>query len=152
VSPEQDAHAAPGEQIVISEELAIPTDELRFRFSRAGGPGGQHVNRSETRVELLFDVAHSPSLTEAQRARLLHRLANVIDGGGVLRVVAASARSQLANRQAALERLRELLRAALRQRKRRLPTRPGLAAQQARLEAKRARSRIKQARRPVQEE
>ncbi len=151
MSPDSDAVVA-GAQIVIAEDLVIPADEVRFRFSRAGGPGGQHVNRTETRVELLFDVARSPSLTEAQRTRLLHRLAGVIDGEGVLRVVAATARSQLANRQAALERFRELLRAALRQRKRRLPTHPSLAARQARLEAKRARSRIKQARRPVQEE
>lgn len=144
--------SAPAGQIVIGSELVLPESELRYRFSRAGGPGGQHVNRSETRVELLFDVAGSPSLTEAQRARLLSRLAGYIDGDGVLRLVSAATRSQLENRADVTARFQALLAAALRRRKRRVPTQPSAAARQARLDGKRARSRIKQARRPVREE
>jgi ribosome-associated protein len=133
--------------IVIEPGLAIPASEVRYRFSRSSGPGGQHVNRSETRVELLFDVAHSPALTEAQRGRILSRLAGMVDGEGVLRVVSAATRSQLDNRADALRRFQALLRAALKRRKRRVPTQPSAAARQRRLDQKRARSRIKQTRR-----
>ena len=74
-------------RIQINNELGIPLHELTFRFSRSGGPGGQHVNRSETRVELLFDVAHSPSLDESQRAIILNRLSHQLDKHGVLSLV-----------------------------------------------------------------
>jgi ribosome-associated protein len=130
--------------LVISDELAIPMAELRFRFSRSSGPGGQHVNRSETRVELLFDVARSPSLNEAQRARLMHTLAGYIDGAGVLHVVSSATRSQAENRADAVARFQALLRAGLRRRKRRIPTRPSAAAREARLAAKHHRSQRKQ--------
>ncbi|MCX7671872.1 MAG: alternative ribosome rescue aminoacyl-tRNA hydrolase ArfB [Anaerolineae bacterium] len=136
----------------IAEGLTIPAEELHYRFSRSSGPGGQHVNRSETRVELLFDVAHSPSLTEEQRTRILARLSGYIDGDGVLHLVSSATRSQLENRQDVIERLRGLLAAALQQHRRRIPTRPGRAARQARLDAKRARSQIKQMRRRVSHE
>lgn len=136
----------------IAEGLAIPEEELHYRFSRASGPGGQHVNRSETRVELLFDVARSPSLTEEQRTRILARLSGYIDGDGVLHLVSSATRSQLENRQDVTERLRNLLAAALKQHRRRIPTRPGRAAREARLNTKRARSQIKQLRRRVSHE
>jgi ribosome-associated protein len=139
----------PEERLAISVELAIPLAELHFRFSRSGGPGGQHVNRSETRVELLFDVARSPSLTEAQRARILHRLAGYIDGTGVLRVVSTATRSQAENRADAMARFRALVSAALRRRKRRIPTRPSAAARERRLAEKRTRAGVKAARRRV---
>lgn len=139
----------PADLIVIADDLTLPASELRYRFSRAGGPGGQHVNRSETRVELLFDVGGSPSLTEAQRARLLNRLAGYIGGDGVLRLVSTAGRSQLANRAEVTARFRALLATALRRQKRRVPTRPGPAAVQARLAGKRARAKIKEARRRV---
>jgi ribosome-associated protein len=139
----------PGDVVIISQNLAIPADELRFRFSRSGGPGGQHVNRSETRVELLFDVGNSPSLSEEQRGRVLSRLAGQIDGQGVLRVVASTSRSQLQNRALAVARFQALLGAALRQRKRRVPTRASAAAREKRLAGKRAKSQVKELRRRV---
>ena len=137
------------EHLTISPELAIPLAELRFRFSRSGGPGGQHVNRSETRVELIFDVAGSPSLSEAQRARILHRLAGYIDAAGVLRIVSTATRSQMENRADAVARFRALVSAALRRRRPRIPTRPSAAAHERRLAAKRTRSSVKAARRKV---
>ncbi len=139
----------PADLLVISDELTIPASELRFRFSRSSGPGGQHVNRSETRVELLFDVAGSPSLSQAQRARLLSRLAGYIDGEGVLRVVSSATRSQARNRADALARFQALVAAALRQRKRRVSTRPTGASRERRLAGKRRRGEVKWTRRKV---
>ncbi len=152
MNPEPDDFALPADLIVITDELAISGSELRYRFSRSGGPGGQHVNRSETRVELLFDVARSPSLSEAQRARILSRLAGYTDGDGVLHIVSSATRSQLENRVDVTERFRALLAAALHRYKRRVPTRPSPAAKRARLDGKRARSNIKQERRRVSDE
>lgn len=152
MNPTPEDPTAPADLIPITAELAIPASELRYRFSRAGGPGGQHVNRSETRVELLFDVAGSPSLSDAQRARIISRLAGYMDGAGVLHIVSSATRSQLENRADVTERFRALLAAALHRRKRRVPTRPSPAARQARLTDKRARSKIKQGRRTVSDE
>jgi ribosome-associated protein len=135
--------------ITINDRLAIPTAELEFRFSRSSGPGGQHVQRTDTRAELLFSVATSPSLSEEQRARIMARLANQIDGEGVLRVVSSATRSQLENREEAVKRFQALLAGALRQRKRRIATRPSAAAREARLSAKKVRSQHKAARRKV---
>src|SRR5512137_861049 len=90
--------------VTVSDQLVIPAAELRFRFSRSSGPGGQNVQRTETRVELLFDVAHSPSLTEDQRGRILQRLAGYIDGEGELRIVSSATRSQSGNRADAITR------------------------------------------------
>jgi len=132
--------------VVIDGQLAIPESELAFRFSRSSGPGGQHVQRSDTRVELLFDVANSPSLSDEQRSRIMARLAGQIDGQGVLRVVSAMTRSQLENREQAVRRFRDLLACALRQRRHRVATRPSKAAREARLAEKRLRSQRKQAR------
>lgn len=111
--------------------LAIPLDELEWRFTTSGGPGGQHANRSSTRVEVRFDVAGSPSLGPRQRARLLERL------GPTVRVAAGEERSQLRNREAALRRLADRLAAALRQEPTRVPTRPTKGSQARRLQQKR---------------
>lgn len=125
----------------------VPHDELTFRATRAGGPGGQHVNTSATRVEVLWNVARSPSLTAEGRERILRKLAGRIDASGTLRVVAAERRSQLQNRLAAAERLRALVAEALRKPKPRRRTRPSRAAVEARLAAKRRRRNVKQERR-----
>ncbi|MBC7261075.1 MAG: aminoacyl-tRNA hydrolase [Chloroflexi bacterium] len=137
-------------KIRITSALAIPLSELEFRFSRSSGPGGQRVNRRETRVELLFDVQHSPSLNDTQRARLLTHLASHIDQEGVLRIVATTHRSQLRNREEALERFVQLLRRGLRAPRRRLPTKPSPQSIQQRLEQKRRRAEIKAQRRRIQ--
>ncbi len=131
----------------ISPELRLPLSELDVRASRAGGPGGQHVNTSSTRVELWWDVAGSRALSEEQRQRLLARLAGRLDRTGRLRVVEGGSRSQLRNRQAATERLTRLVAEALRIPKTRKRTRPSRAAKAARLEAKRRRAAVKRERR-----
>lgn len=141
-----------GSQLKITSSLSIPMEELSFHFSRAGGPGGQHVNTSETRVELRFDVRSSPSLSEWQRQRILEHLKSYIDFEGVLHLFAASRRSQLQNRQEAIERFRGLLVQALRPRRPRRPTLPDARARERRLEAKRRRSEIKRLRRLPQDE
>jgi ribosome-associated protein len=135
------------ERLEITPSLSIPMEELSFHFSRAGGPGGQHVNTSETRVELRFDVRRSPSLSEWQRERILERLGTYIDSDGVLHLFAASRRSQRQNRQEVIERFQKLLAQALRPRRPRLPTQPHPAARERRLTAKRRRSEIKRLRR-----
>ena len=135
--------------LFITNTLTIPLSELRFRFARSSGPGGQHVNRSATRVELLFDVAGSPSLTEAQREQALKALAPYIDSEGILHLVSQTFRSQLRNREEVVERFRTLMHKAMRVPKRRRPTRPSRAAQERRLANKRRRSEIKRQRGPV---
>lgn len=136
-----------GEKVLrITNTLTIPLSELRFRFTRSSGPGGQHVNRSATRVELLFDVAGSSSLTEAQRERAMKALASYIDSDGVLHLVSQTFRSQLRNREEVVERFRTLMHKAMRVPKRRRPTRPSRVAQERRLARKRRRSEIKRQR------
>ncbi|MGH3766221.1 MAG: alternative ribosome rescue aminoacyl-tRNA hydrolase ArfB [Pseudonocardiaceae bacterium] len=123
--------------------VSIPEAELRWRFSRAGGPGGQGVNTTDSRVELVFDVAASAAFTPAQRARVLERLSGRLVAG-VLTVVAAEYRSQLRNRQAARLRLAAMLRAALApDPPARRPTRPSRSARERRLADKRRRSDVK---------
>ncbi|HET7489020.1 MAG TPA: alternative ribosome rescue aminoacyl-tRNA hydrolase ArfB [Acidimicrobiales bacterium] len=124
----------------VTRTLRIPAAELEWRFSGAGGPGGQHANTANTRVELRFDVEGSPSLGPRQRARLLERL------GPVVRVVAADERSQARNRQLALERLGARLAAALRVERPRVPTAPSRASQERRLQDKRRQSERKRRR------
>jgi ribosome-associated protein len=133
----------------ITETVSIPMSELQFRFARSSGPGGQHVNRSATQVELLFDVVGSPSLNETQRRRVLRKLKSRIDKEGILHLVSQETRSQLRNREEVVERFQELMREALRIPKRRLPTRPSRAARERRLATKRHRSETKRRRRPV---
>lgn len=131
----------------ITPGLRLPLSELEYLASRSGGPGGQHVNTSSTRIEVWWDVAGSPTLTPEQRAQLLERLGTRLDSAGRLRVVSSGTRSQLRNREAATERLRGLVAAALAIRKKRKPTQPGRAAKAARLEAKRRRAATKRDRR-----
>jgi ribosome-associated protein len=138
---------ADGDALEISPTLRLPLGELEYRASRSGGPGGQHVNTSSTRVEVWWDIAGSPSLDPEQRARLLSRLASRLDGSGRLRLVSAGSRSQLRNRQDVTERLREVVAQALIVPRRRKPTRPSRAAMAARLETKRRRSATKRERR-----
>jgi ribosome-associated protein len=141
------------EVVRINPRVAIPLEELEIRSSRASGPGGQGVNTTDSRVELRFDVAGSPSLPEAARQRALRRLAGRLDRDGRLRVVAQAQRSQLANRHAAVQRFAELLAAAVAAPKPRRPTRPTARAQAERLAAKRHRARLKaERRRPGPEE
>lgn len=127
--------------------LEIPLNEIKFRFARSGGPGGQNVNKRETQVELIFDVAASPSLGPRQRERIMRKLASRIDAEGRLRLVATEERTQGRNRDVALERLRDLLTEALRPdppvRKK---SRPSRAATQRRLDEKKIRSRVKRER------
>jgi ribosome-associated protein len=137
---------ADSEFLPINDELSIPLAELQFRFSRSSGPGGQHVQKSSTRVELYFDVLGSPSLSEEQRARILSRLAGHIDSVGLLHLVAQSERSQLRNRQEVVARFQELLRVALRRRRRRLATHPSAASRELRLRHKRERGQAKRLR------
>jgi ribosome-associated protein len=135
------------ERLRITPEVAIPLSELEFRASRASGPGGQGVNTTDSRVELRFDLAGSPSLPPDAKARALRRLGPRVDAGGTLRVVAQAQRSQLANRRAATERFAELLAAALATPKTRRPTRRTRAAELRRLEAKHRRTATKSLRR-----
>jgi ribosome-associated protein len=130
----------------VTPEVAIPLAELEFRTSRASGPGGQGVNTTDSRVELRFDLAGSPSLPPAAKARALRRLGPRVDSRGVLRVVAQAQRSQLANRRAAVERFAELLAGALATPRARQPTRPTRAAASRRVETKRRRSATKRLR------
>ena len=132
--------------IRINNEVAIPAAELSFRFTTSSGPGGQHANRSATRAILLFNVAHSPSLTDGVRARLMEKLATRLDKDGVLQVSAQDSRSQVQNRELALVRFQELLREALKKRKKRRKTKPSKAAKEARLAAKKKQSKRKQER------
>lgn len=117
--------------------------ELRFRFSRSGGPGGQHANTADTRVEVVFDVASSPSLGPRQRERLLEQL------GPEVRVAASDERSQVRNRALAVERLAARLAGALHVAPPRTATRPTRGSKVRRVEAKRKRSDVKRLRRPV---
>ena len=137
---------AVSEAIRVSPEVAIPVAELEFRASRASGPGGQGVNTTDSRVELRFDVAGSPSLSDEAKELALRRLGPRVDSGGVLRVVAQAQRSQLANRRAAMERFAELLGAALATPRARRPTRPTRASTARRVESKRRRSATKRLR------
>ena len=138
---------AVAELLRVTRTCAIPLDELEWRFTGSGGPGGQHANTSNTRVEVRFDVAASPSLGPRQRDRLLERL------GPVVRAVASDERSQARNRALALERLRSRLAEALRIQRDRRPTAPTTASQQRRLETKRRRGQVKRQRaRPTDEE
>jgi len=121
----------------VNSSLTIPVDELEWRFTGSGGPGGQHANTANTRVELRFDIAASPSLGPRQRERLLARF------GPMVRVVASDERSQARNRDLALRRLAERLAAALHVPRSRRPTRPGRGAVEQRLGEKRRHSQRK---------
>jgi ribosome-associated protein len=131
-----------GESIQVTRSVSIPRSEIELRFSRSSGPGGQHAQKSDTRVEASFDVPASQGLSEAQKRRVLAK------AGPVLRAVAQDERSQWRNRELATERLVEALREALRVPRRRKPTKPSKAAVERRLEQKRRRGTLKRLRRP----
>jgi ribosome-associated protein len=130
-----------GESIRVTRSVVLPLAEIELRTSRSSGPGGQHAQKSETRVEAVFDVGASQALTEVQKRRVLARR------GPVLRAVAQDERSQLRNRELAVERLVEQLRQALRVERRRVPTKPTEASRKRRLEEKRRRAQTKRLRR-----
>src|SRR5688500_11735387 len=130
-----------GDFIRVTRSVAIPLEEIELRFSRSSGPGGQHANRSETRVEAVFDVEASQALTEIQRRRVLARV------GPVIRAVAQDERSQWRNRELAIERVAAQLREALHVERKRVPTKPSRASRERRLEDKRRRSETKRLRR-----
>ena len=130
------------ESIQVTRSVSLPRSEIELRFSRSSGPGGQHAQKSDTRVEASFDVEASSALSEAQKRRV------VAKAGPVLRAVAQDERSQWRNRELATERLVESLREALRVPRRRRPTKPTKASRERRLESKRRRSDVKRLRRP----
>jgi ribosome-associated protein len=134
-----------GESIRVTRSVVLPLGEVSFRYSRSSGPGGQHAQKSETRVEAVFDVETSEALTDAQKRRVISR------AGPVLRAIAQDERSQLRNRELALERLVEQLRRALRVQRPRVATKPTAASRKRRLEEKRRRSETKRLRRPPQD-
>ena len=135
------------EELRVGRNLVIPRAELAVRFSASGGPGGQHANKTSTRVELTWNVERSEALGPRQRERLRKNLRHRIDSEGNLRVVSDARRSQMRNRSAAEERLVQLVAAALRPPKPRIDTAPTKASKERRLQAKRRRSEIKRARR-----
>ena len=132
--------------IEIPGDIFINDDEIVFKVSRSSGPGGQNINKVNTRVTLLFDVANCGSLSDLQKQRILTRLATRADKNGVLRVVSQKYRTQKANRRAAIERLQELLAGALKNRPIRKKSKVPYAAKQRRLEEKRRRSLLKRQR------
>ena len=133
--------------LLVNASASIPRTELAYRASRAGGAGGQHVNTSSTRIEVLWNVRTTGALDDEARARVLAKLASRIDGEGFIRVVSSARRSQSQNRDAAEARLAELVRHALVVQKRRKATRPTRAAKEARLSEKKKRGDTKRQRR-----
>jgi len=135
----------------VNDSVRVPRAELTYRATRSGGPGGQHVNTSSTRVELAWDVGTSPSVSDEERERIRAKLSNRISGEGVLLLAASEHRSQNRNKEAVTERFVELVRQALLVPKKRKKTRPGKAAREARLHAKKHRSEVKRRRRSLED-
>jgi ribosome-associated protein len=133
----------PAESIRVTRSVVLPLSEIELQVSRSSGPGGQHAQKSETRVVAVFDVEGSDALTETQKRRVIARV------GPVLRAVAQDERSQSRNRELAVERLAEALRDALRVERKRVPTKPTAAARKRRLEQKKRRSQTKRLRREL---
>jgi len=132
--------AMEGESIRVTRSVVLPRSEIKLRFSRSSGPGGQHAQRTESRVEAVFDVEASSALTERQKQRVVRKL------GPIVRAIAQDERSQWRNRELATERIVEQLREGLKVERRRRPTKPTAAAKERRLEQKRRRSEIKRLR------
>jgi ribosome-associated protein len=132
------------ESIRVTRSVVLPRAEIELRTSRSSGPGGQHAQKSETRVEAVFDVEASGALTEGQKRRVLAK------AGPVLRAIAQDERSQLRNKELATERLVAVLREALRVERKRVPTKPTKAARERRLDDKRRRGEVKRLRRELE--
>jgi ribosome-associated protein len=137
---------ASGNLLAVNESLSIPRNELDVRVSRASGAGGQHVNKTSSRVEIFWNIPSSRALTDEQRARLLDKLSSRLTTEGSIRVVASDMRSQSRNRDFAEERLADLVRRALVVPRKRRPTRPTRAAKEARLDSKKRHSNKKRKR------
>lgn len=133
----------PTQFLPVTPSLGIPLSELRFRTSRSGGPGGQNVNKLETRVELVFNVIESSSLNEDQKRNLLEHLASRIDGAGVLHLSSQKSRSQWENKQLVIEKFVAILRAALKVRKKRVRTSPTASSKERRVQEKKRHSHKK---------
>ena len=123
-------------QLIITNSLRIPLSEIDITYVRSSGPGGQHVNKTSTQAELTFDLAHSPSIIEFDRAWLISRLGTKLDTNGVLRITSQEFRSQLRNKNAALEKLQAMLTTAMHRPKKRKKTRPSRSAVEKRLTSK----------------
>lgn len=132
--------------VIVNQKVSIPASLLEFTFSRSGGPGGQNVNKLNTRVQVTLDIANCPVLTDTQKRLIARKLKNRIDKEGRLHVICQDYRSQHANRNAAQERLAGLLADALKRRKRRKPTKPPKSAVEKRLRDKKQQSQKKQLR------
>jgi ribosome-associated protein len=135
-------------QLNVTPTFSIPRSELQYRASRAGGPGGQHVNTSSTRIELLWDLPNSQAVSDDERQRIRTKLAARLDAEGMVRIVASDRRSQQQNKQAADSRLAALIKQALHIAKKRRATKPTKAAKERRLVEKKHRSDTKRNRRP----
>jgi ribosome-associated protein len=135
----------------VNDSVRVPRAELTYRATRSGGPGGQHVNTSSTRVELAWNVDASPSVSDEERARIREKLSNRISGEGLLLLSASEHRSQNRNKEAVTERFVALVRQALVVQAKRKKTRPGKAAREARLHAKKHRSEVKRRRRSLED-
>lgn len=135
----------------VNDSVRVPRAELTYRATRSGGPGGQHVNTSSTRVELAWNVDASPSVSDEERARIREKLSNRISGEGLLLLSASEHRSQNRNKEAVTERFVALVRQALVVQAKRKRTRPSKAAREARLHAKKHRSEVKRRRRSLED-
>lgn len=138
------------DEIIISPNIIIPRSDLSFRFARSGGPGGQHVNTADTKAILNYDIARSAvlqnALSEAKFGRVLTRLENRLDKDGMLQITCQETRSQLSNKEIAIERFTAILKGALIEPKKRRATRPSRAAKEKRLVKKKMRGRTKKGR------
>jgi ribosome-associated protein len=141
----KDQAGLPGEpgHIRVTSMVTIPESELRFEFSRSGGPGGQHVNKVSTRVDLVFDLDGSPSLDESQKEMIRVRLGARIDSSGSIRISARESRSQWQNRRQVVAKFQKLLQHALTVRKRRVASKPTAGSRERRVSAKKRRSQTK---------
>lgn len=137
-----------GDDVRVGRSLTIPASEIEFNFTPSGGPGGQHANRSSTRVELLWNVDESQVLTPIQRARIRHALRTRIDSSGTLRLASSAQRSQTRNREDVIGRLARLVADALKPRRPRVATRASKASKERRLQDKKHRGEVKRLRRP----
>ena len=140
------------EDLRVRRGLVIPAAELQESASRSSGPGGQHVNKSSTRVTLRWNIESSPTLSDRQRARLMSQLAQRLTRDGALVIHAGRARSRVRNRERARERLVELVSAGLAMPRKRVATRPSAGARTRRLQQKKRRSAVKSARRPPRDD